>query len=313
MAPFVLAHRLKAAHDAVGAQTSLEGLVVGVRLTTPGLRLVKQPHHAQFVVYAVPDDIAGAFDCESKRSLGGRRSGGRVYGNHFGATLYVKAAQSATTLALLWAQDGGYWRIVSWQTEPEGDTEMPGLAAPSVAAPARIAADASLVQAAQQFLESWLVRKDYDTAFSYLAPKAYACYELVRAPDQPVATSLDDAGAKIRSGLERAGSEIGTVRSLDDIVQAAEPFHPAVRIMDHRYARSFSLSSIPNALAEAVDCAARSRGTSLPVSDPPPEYGTAFEMTVRVRARGGDPPVLRAMWMKEGGAWRITVYGIEVP
>jgi hypothetical protein len=34
---------------------------------------------------------------------------------------------------------------------------------------------------------------------------------------------------------------------------------------------------------------------------------------VRVRARGGDPPVLRAMWMKEGGAWRITVYGIEVP
>jgi hypothetical protein len=313
MAPFVLAHRLKVAHDAVGPQTSLEGLVVGVRLTNPGLRLVTQRHHAQFVVYAVPDDIAGAFDCESKRSLGGHKGGGRVYGNYFGATFYVKGTQSSTPLALLWAEDGGYWRIVSWQTDPEGENEIPDSAAPPVAAPARIGADASLVQAAHEFLESWLIRKDYNTAFSYVSPKAYACYDLVRSPDQPAATSLVDAGAEIRAGLEKAGSEIGTVRNLDDVVQAADPFHPAVRIMDHRYASAFSLSSIPNALAEAADCAARSRGKPLPASDPPPEYGTAFEMTTRVRTRAGDPPVLRTMWVKEGGAWRITVYAVEVP
>ena len=312
MAPFVLAHRLKLAHDALGRQTSLDGLVVGVRLTTPGLRLVKQPHHAQFVIYAVPDDIADAFDCESKRSLG-RHTSGRVYGKYFGVTFYVKGPQSPTSLALLWAQDGGYWRIVSWQTEPDGDTNMRGPAEPRVAAPPRIAADASLVRAAHQFLESWLIRKDFDTAFSYVSPKAYACYDLVRAPDQPAATSLDDAGAKIRAGLEKSGSAIGKVRNLSDVVQAMEPFHPAVRIMDHQFARSFSLSSIPNALADAADCTARSRGTRLPTVDPPPEYGTAFEMTVRVRTRAGDPPVLRTMWVKEGGAWRITVYGIEVP
>jgi hypothetical protein len=312
MAPFVLARRLKVAHAALGPQASLEGLVVGVRLTTPGLRLVQQPHPAQFVVYAVPDDIAAEFDCESHQSLGRRKSGSRAYGNYFGATFYVKGPQSSTPLALLWGQDEGYWRIVSWQTEPDGDAAVPSPAKP-VAAPRHIAADAGLVQAAHQFLESWLIRKDYNTAFSYLSPKAYACYDLVRAPDQPAATSPDDAGAKIRAGLERAGSEIGRVRTLDDVVQAAEPFHPSVRIMDHRYARRFSLSSIPNALAEAVDCAARSRGASLPADDPPPAYGTGFEMTVRVRTRGGDPPVLRMMWVKEGGAWRIAVYAIEVP
>ena len=313
MAPFVLAHRLKAAHDAVGRQTSLDGLTVGVPLTTPGLRRVKHPRDAQFVVYAVPDDIAGAFDCESRRSLGGRRSGGREYGNYFGATFYVTAAQSSATLALLWGQEGGFWRIVSWQTEPEGIADMPGPPVPPGAAPVQIAADETLVRAAQHFLESWLIRKDYGTAFSYFSPKAYACYELVRAADQPAATSLDDAGAQIRAGLESGGSRIGPVRNLEDVVLAAEPFHPSVRIMDHRYARTFSLSSVPDALAEAVDCAARSRGTSLPAYDPPPRYGTAFEMTVRVRTRAGDPPVLHAMWMKEGGAWRITAYAVEVP
>ncbi len=313
MAPFVLAHRLKVAHDALGPQASLEGLAVGVRLTTPGLRLVRQPHHAQFVVYAVPDDIAAKFDCESQYLLAEPQSGRRAYGNYFGATFYIKGPQSPTSLALLWGQDGGYWRIVSWQTEPDAESDMPDAADPPVARPQRMAADAGLVQAAQRFLESWLIRKDYNTTFSFVSPRAYACYDLVRAPDQPAATSLGDAGAKIRAALEKSGSGMGTARSLDDVVQAAEPSHPAVRIMDHRYARNFSLSSLPNALAEAFDCGARARGTPLPVSDPLPEYGTAFAMTTRVRTRAGQPPVLRTMWVKEGGAWQITAYAVEVP
>lgn len=315
MAPFVLAHRLKAAHDSVGPQPSLDGLVVGVRLTRPGLRLVEQPHHAQFVVYGVPDDIAAEFDCESHYSLGAHESVRRAHENYFGTAFYIKGPQSATSLALLWGQDGGYWRIVSWQTEPEGESDMPDLAEPPVAAaaPTRIPADASLVQAAHDFLDSWLIRKDYARAFRYVSAKAYACYDLVRAPDQPASTSPDDAGAKIRAGLERSGSEIGPVRSLDDVVQSAETFHPALRIMNHRYARDFSLANIPNAVAEAVDCAARSRGTPLPPDDGSSGYGGAFEMTVRVRTRAGDPPVLRTMWVKEAGLWRITVYAIELP
>jgi hypothetical protein len=65
MAPFQLMVNLKAAHDSLGQRSSLDGLVVGTRLTRPGLRVMQQPHHAQFVVYAVPDDIATAFDCRA--------------------------------------------------------------------------------------------------------------------------------------------------------------------------------------------------------------------------------------------------------
>jgi hypothetical protein len=312
MAPFILAHRLKLAHDVVGPHQPLDDLVAGVRLTTAGLRVVTQPHHAQFVVYAVPDDIAAAFDCESRLLSGEQKKARRAYGNYFGATFYIKGPQSPTSLALLWAREGGYWRIVSWQTEPEGDSEMPDPAAPPVAAPTRIAADATLVDAAHRFLESWLVRKDYATAFSYLSPKAYACYDLVRAPDQPASTSLEDAGAKIRAGLERAGSDAGKVVKLEDVISEAPPFHPAVRVMDHRYSRTFTLSSVPNALTDAADCTVRARGDRFS-GDVPPEYGKGFEATVRFRATGGDPPVLRMLWAKENGAWRITVYDLEIP
>jgi hypothetical protein len=86
----------------------------------------------------------------------------------------------------------------------------------------KIKADDTLVAAARDFLESWLLRRDYDEAFRYASPKAYACYDLVRGPDQPAAASAEDAGWKIRAALERAGesSPDGKRREL---------VHPAVR------------------------------------------------------------------------------------
>ena len=40
MAPFQLLTNLKAAHDTLGPRTSLDGLIVGVRLATPALKVV---------------------------------------------------------------------------------------------------------------------------------------------------------------------------------------------------------------------------------------------------------------------------------
>ncbi len=314
MAPFILAHRLKASHDALGQHSSLEGLTVGVRLTTSGLRVVNQPNHAQFVIYAVPDDVAAAFDCESRLSLSTQKPPRRAYGKYFGATFYVKGPQRPTTLALLWGEDGGYWRIVSWQTEPEpeSDSDVPAVETPPTAAPTRIAADASLVEAARRFLDSWLVRKDYDTAFQYISPESYACYDLVRGADQTAATSPEDAGRKLRAALEQSGAKVGNVGRLEEVLTGAPTSHPAVRVMDHKYSRTFTLSSIPDAVADAVGCAARAQGVNVP-ADVPASYGKAFAMTVRVRTGAGEPPVLRTLWTREGSAWRITAYDVEVP
>jgi hypothetical protein len=36
-------------------------------------------------------------------------------------------------------------------------------------------------------------------------------------------------------------------------------------------------------------------------------------MIVRFRLKGGEAPVLRTIWKKEDGAWRIFVYDVETP
>ena len=109
MAPFQLMTNLKAAHDTLGQRASLDGLIVGVRLATPALKVVQQPHHARFVLYSVPDDVAAAFDCESRMTPGGAKKPARRYGNYFGSTFFV-AGHANQRVALLWGKDNGTGR-----------------------------------------------------------------------------------------------------------------------------------------------------------------------------------------------------------
>ena len=212
LAPFQLMMNLKAAHDALGSRSSLVGTTVGVRFPTPGLKVVTQPHHAQFVVYAVPDDVAAEFDCESRLTPGAKRER-RAYGSYFGVTFNATTSKGHT-VALLWARENDYWKIVSWRSGADEDA-APAPDAPPATTMVRIPADASLARAARAFLESWLIRKDYDAAFRSISPASYACYDLARSPAAPASTSLDDAGRRMRANFARAGDQAGKGRTLE--------------------------------------------------------------------------------------------------
>ena len=313
-APFALITALKKARAVLGPRTSLEGAAVGVRLTMPALRVVTQPYQSRFVIYSIPDDVAAGFDCASRHTPGDNRKVQRKYGKYFGATFYIDVPGGKDhSLALLWAQEAGYWKIVSWQAEPEGD-DAPQLAAPPTVAPAaaRSPADAALVDAARGFLDSWLIRKNYDEAFRHLSPAAYACYDLTRGPGLPASTSVEDAGRLIRIGLERGGAQAPTSRNLEELIQSVEPIHPDVRVLDHRFSTAFTLTSLPDAIAEAGSCATRARGGQM-AGSAPPVYGRAFGMNLRFRTQGGETPVLRTLWLNDAGRWRIASYDVESP
>ena len=312
MAPFQLMAKLKAAHEAVGPRKSLDGLLTAVHPSKPELRAVKHARDPQFALYSVPDDVAARFDCESRLTPGDPDKAKRKYGDYFGSIFRVTTAQGkGQTVALLWAKEGGYWKVASWQAEPDVDTRLAFAPAVDVAV-VRIKADPAFAQASKSFLDAWLIRKNYEAAFRYLSTRSYACFNLNRPSGQTAASSPEDAARQLRTGLETAGNRVGKVRSLDAVVAAAEPVHPAVRVMDHADSKTFALSSVPNALAEAADCAARAGGVRLP-REIPQEYGQAFGMTVRFLTRDGEGPVLRTLWMQENGAWRITSYGVETP
>ncbi len=318
MAPVFLLTRMGAVSEEVGSQKSLEGLTLGVRLVDPSLKAVRQPHHAQFVLYSVPDDVVQTFDCAARTSLTSETSAParRRYGDYFGSVFYINGPQGpGGTVALIWAKESGYWKIISYETEPDVEDETPDLRqaeATPVPEPEREAADGSFVKATRDFLHQWFIEKDYDAAFQTISPRCYSCYNLYREDDRPEAHSSEEAARYLRQGLERVGELIGERKSLDTLLMAIEPVHPMIRIMSHPDEANYALIASPDLIGEWADCARRGRAEAFPEMIPP-EYGNYFGLYFQFRTEGGEAPVFRLLWTKEGGEWKIVAYDIEVP
>ena len=245
LAPFQILVNLKAAHDAIGQRASLEGLTTGVAVTIPGMKAARHADQAQFALYEVRADVAARFDCASRLTPGSAATRPGIAGEHFGTVFRIAGSRKDASVALLWAKEDGYWKIVSWQTEPEPDRAPvpPATTLPTVV---RIKADLTLVDAAKSFVEAWVVRKDYDAAFRYLSNKSYACYDVTRGADAPPSTSLDDAGRKTRAGLERVGQWVGTSGRLETVIEAAEPLHASIHVIDHPSLACLQHDGLPN-------------------------------------------------------------------
>ena len=205
-------------------------------------------------------------------------------------------------MVLLWAKEDGYWKIVSWQVAPQPD-DTPAPPAPPAPTIVQIKADVSLVPAAKDFVEAWLIRKNYDAAFRALSTRSYGCYDLERGPDAPPSASFDDAGRRIRAGLERVGEWVGRAAQPGGNRRGCEPLHPWIRAMDEPYSRTFaspaSLLHLPRLPSARPAPAARCRPNTLPL-----EYGQAFGMTFQFYS-GGEAPVLRLLWRKEADGRRV--------
>ena len=173
MAPFQLLMGMKAAKDAVGKHESLEGLTFGVPLANPALKRVRQPHHAQFALYSLPDDVAQSFDCANRTTPATRAPSryAREYGNYFGTVFYLEGPKGkGETLGLLWAKENDYWKIVSYEIEPGPEEDTGPLSEEPEVVLTRIDGYPSFTIAVQEFLGLWLVDKHYDRALEYLSP-----------------------------------------------------------------------------------------------------------------------------------------------
>ena len=87
----------------------------------PGLKAVRHPDQAQFALYEVRDDVAARFDCASRMTPGSATTRPGAAGDHFGTVFRIAGSRKDASIALLWAKENGYWKIVSWQAEPEPD------------------------------------------------------------------------------------------------------------------------------------------------------------------------------------------------
>ena len=321
MIRYEILRALMGANDELGKPARLEDVLTGVRISYDGLRLVKQPHHAQFVVFEVPDDIAYDSDCGNRlrpQEAGPRPP--RRYGNYYAVVFRIHAPdKTGETLLTLWNREKGYWKIVSFELEPGGSRLTLERARQSGAEAAHArketqAAPAGFVKAHNDFLEAWLLRRNAGKAVSYFAPSAAACYNLLRDPDSPPARNEKEARRRLKEAMAELAAALPAAGSLEDLIEAVAYDHPDLLPIRNPHPRAYALAAVPQHLAEGMDCRKRASGEEFsegPV--PTPRYGRYYGSSFQLRNTPGDPPAFYGIWAEENGVWKIVAFDVVTP
>ncbi len=324
MSRFVILRGMMEAVDSLGEVSSLADVTQGVRLTNPALRLVEQPHHAQFVLFDVPDDVAASFECANRlhpEEAAKKKKATRRYGNYYGAVMTLNAADGRSqVLATLWQKERGYWRLVTFEPEPEGTPHeiAEKMRYRPEATPAaeleQVDAPSDFVKTNRKLLEQWLVGQKYDKAIEHFDPQCYPCFNLFRKEGEEVIDSEAGLKAALREALVSVGTAVGKISRLEEAIQAVELDHSHVKLVNHRQDSAHVLGSIPSYMAEGADCARRLEGHEFPEDlKTDPQHGDYYATGFKLRETFGNPAVLYLVWEKKPGGWKIIAYNVLTP
>ncbi len=321
MAKYLMLRALQDINRQVGKISSLSEAAQGVRLARgPRGKVIEQPYHAQFVLYDVREDLATLFDCTARLDPGAasaKAARSKAFGKYYGALFHLKAGkEKGETVATIWAREGGYWKLVSYDVEPEFEKyKVPDMAARPATPPLiTVKGDPKLIQAGKGFLEKWFVRGQVDQASSYLSPKCYTCLDLYRSEDTPAPQSPEEADQMIRQGMGRMAGAVGKAGKLEEVISAPQPSHPDIRIVEHSGAKAYAIASIPDYMGEGADCNNRARGEGLALQEPQEKvYGGYYAIGFRMATSVQDAGVLWTVWHKEGSEWKIVSYHVLTP
>ncbi len=326
-APYVAAKDMAATNRLLGKPANLQAVVSPSVVDDSRLKLVKQQYGNVFSVYAVPDGVAPEFECDDQQALkdfeSARISGKKKkYSQSYASVLRLKPLQGPSqVLTVLWTKEGTFWKVVSWDVEPEDvkPQEVPDVRRPAVvpaAAEEDTKGDATFLQASNAFLRSWLVTKDYGVATSYFSPQSYACVDLLLQSGQPQPATPEQYSAHIRDAMATIVQDVGPSTHLSDVVEPVDPEHAGLKMVTHSSEDAYTVVAVPDSLAPIFMCEKESRQhpyQSSAEESQAPVYGNYYSLLFAVRTPGEHTASLSFLWSKDNGQWKIISYQMMSP
>ena len=314
MAPFHILADMRQANGILGDVESLEDVIVGVHMRGEELKVVEQEHHSRFVVFDVPEDLATAFLCENRHlpdAVLPKTSSD--YGKYFATSFYLKGGEP---IVLLWAREGGHWRIVALEGDSahEHNSEIPDSRDDHelhVFEPRYGDSDAEFNQSVHDFVDDWLIDREYDQVIARFDRESFACpalYHEEHTPDEAqTRRALRDSLRGLSEKLVLDGNERPQLEPVD-------PAHEHVQLTRHARSGHFSLFSVPDHLAAATKCETiLDRGGYHPEDAEEPDHGQYRGSGMYLQLNDGSEMVLHFLWERKEESWRIVSYHVETP
>jgi hypothetical protein len=326
VARFSVLMALRNVNSQIGKVAQVSDAIEGVRLTGPRGKLISQPYESEFMLYDIREDLAERMKCINQvdpSNLTEKAANSKSFGKYVASVFKFKlTGQQTETVAALWAKQNDYWKLISYDIEPEFEkyrvpdtTTADEASSTATPAPTYVAGDKDLTRSATDFLNKWFVLGQPAEAFQYLSSRAYSCVNLYRDDDTPAPNGPDEAGKLIQAGMQKLVTIVGPVQKLDKAIEAPTVSHPDVRLVKHSNSNAFVLASVPDHMAAAAGCQYRKPGEELYVPEPATGkvYGNFYAAGFRLRKTLGDSSVLWTVWAKENNQWKVVSYFIMTP
>jgi hypothetical protein len=312
--------RMAAFNNKVGKPAKVEDVLENVKSWNPRFKPVKNRYESQFLLFSVPNDFAAAADCAERNAVEpapAKKEPSKKYGDYFGSAFRLKAGDSkGSTVYFLWSKEGNYWKIVALKTADEADPKMvattASAATPKVPPMPRVNGDPKLIQAVQQFLSAWFLKQEYETALSFLSPKSYVCLDF-SGDAAKKGLGPEQARRAVLDGFEKGAQAIGKKAKLEDAIQAVPAQHELLKAVTHKYENAYSLTSLPDGMAEDRMCSSadRGKGKGTELDDPRNKtYGHYYVSSFELKVSGREPAALHCLWGLEDGSWKILAWKV---
>ncbi len=313
MSKFILVENMLEVDSRIGHLSNLKEASTAVSLSNERLKPVDQPHGAEFALYKVREDLAEEFRCANhldSAAISAKAAKSHDFGKYIGAVFRI---QTGNVVATLWRKDHGYWKLISYEVDPQvGRSAAPNAGLKDVTPPPLqvVEGDPELVKAASLFFDLWFVKKDVEKALRYVAPECLPCIRLYRA-DEAGSTTDRDA---LKAGMINVATHAGSVKKLEEAIIAPEVHHPDLKLVLHRESRAFAVASMPEYMAEAARCDHRdAEGNPSFVGGPATGYGKYYATGLSLNQGADAPAVLWIVWSKDSGFWKAISYVLLTP
>jgi len=113
-----LASTMSKLRAGIGSGNKLSGYLTPAEISTSTMQVVIHPDEKTFTVIGLPDSVMEAVDCTKRNSpqLLPVKEKALTYGNYYATVMRPKEGAGGT-LFLLWAKEGGGWKIVAYHVD----------------------------------------------------------------------------------------------------------------------------------------------------------------------------------------------------
>jgi hypothetical protein len=323
-APYLAAKDMAAISKAIGKPANLQDAVAPYPLNDSRLKPVKQQYGNLFSMYAVPNGVAPEFECDDQRALkdfeAARLTGIKKKYNRYYAAVFrlEQPPETGQIITLLWTKEGAYWKVVAWDAEPEDamPLKIPDTRRDVITdfPETNTKGDSALLQASDDFLRDWLLKRNYVAATQYFSPRSYSCIEATVPSDQAKPTTPAQYLNYMQTVMQTVSQDVGNSQQLVDVIEASEPEHPGLKRVKHKSDQAYALVAVSDTLAPAMMCEKESKQHPYqPNESQPSKYGDYYDMLFELRTPGEHPASLSFLWGKDDGQWKIISYEMMSP